>query len=389
MSLKILRKEILKDIIAIILGTRPGIIKLSPIIRRLEEQSCNYFIVHTGQHYSYEMDKKFFEDLELPEPKYKLPKCNEGSLHGQQTAQMLAGIESILIEEKPRLVLVGGDANTNLAGALAARKLQIEVGHIEAGLRSNDWRMPEEHNRVMIDHISEYLFAPTEKAKENLIKDNVKGKIYVTGNTIVDALLKHIEIAKKRSNILEKLKLNKNEFILITFHREENVDFPEVLVNILKGLKLVGKELNVPLIFPIHPRTQKRIEEFRLINELESIPNLKVIKPVGYLDFLTLLHNAMLVLTDSGGIQEESCTVRTPCVTLRDNTERQETLYVGSNIIAGTKAKKILEAVLQSLGKNRNWSNPFGDGKAAERIVNIILGNPVSEWSFSDLNKMF
>jgi len=379
---KILSHEKLEDKICVVVGTRPGIIKMSPIIRELSKRKIPFFILHTGQHYSYEMDRKFFEDLGLPDAKHHLPPCRDGSLHGEQTAHMLMGIEHVLLKERPRLVLVCGDANTNLAGALAARKLHIEVGHVESGLRSHDWRMPEEHNRVIIDHISEYLFAPTRQAKENLIKDNVKGKIYVTGNTVVDALLEHIEIAKKRSNILQQLKLNKDEFILITFHREENVDFPEVLTNILKGLKLVGNELNIPLIFPIHPRTQKRIKGFNLVSLLESVPNLKVIKPVGYLDFLTLLNNARLVLTDSGGIQEESCILRVPCVTLRENTERQETVLVGANTISGTKPENVLKTVINSLNKKRDWPNPFGDGKAAKRVIDAIEGKPVNEWSF-------
>ena len=377
---KILSKNELNNKICVTVGTRPGIIKMSPIIKELEKREIPFFILHTGQHYSYEMDRKFFEDLGLPEAKHHLPVCRDGSLHGEQTAYMLAGIESVLLKEKPRLVLVCGDANTNLAGALAARKLQIEVGHVESGLRSNDWRMPEEHNRVIIDHISEYLFAPTKQAKENLIKDNVKGKIYVTGNPIVDALLEHIKIAKERTNILSKLNLNKNEFILVTLHREENVDFPETLINILRGLNLVGKEFDIPLIFPMHPRTQKRIKKFNFINELANNSNIRIIKPVGYLDFLMLLNNAILVLTDSGGIQEESCILRILCITLRENTERPETVYVGSNIIAGTNPEKILESVQYSLKKERNWPNPFGDGKAAKRIIDAITGTYVDEW---------
>ena len=379
---KILTTKLLTDCVCVVVGTRPGIIKMSSIIRELNKRKLSFFILHTGQHYSYEMDRKFFEDLGLPDAKHHLPPCREGSFHGEQTAHMLAGIESVLLKERPRLVLVCGDANTNLAGALAARKLHIEVGHVESGLRSHDWRMPEEHNRVIIDHISEYLFAPTKQAKENLIKDNVKGRIYITGNTIVDALLEHIEIAKKRSNVLQELELNKDEFILITFHREENVDFPDVLTSILKALKLVSRELKIPLIFPIHPRTQKRIKGFNLVSLLEGIHNLKVINAVGYLDFLILLNNARLVLTDSGGIQEESCILRVPCVTLRENTERQETVLVGANIIAGTKPENILKAVINSLDKKRDWPNPFGDGKAAEKIIDAIEGNSVNEWSF-------
>ena len=373
MKLKFLRKEELNNTIGIVVGTRPGIIKFSPIIRELEKRNIDFFIVHTGQHYSYEMDKKFFEDLELPEPKYKLPRCKEGSLHGEQTAQMLAGIESVLVKEKSRVVLVGGDANTNLAGALAARKLQIEVGHIEAGLRSNDWRMPEEHNRVMIDHISEYLFSPTLKTKDNLIKDNVRGKIYLTGNTIVDVLEQHLTIAERKSNMLEKFNLEHNKYILITIHREENVDDLNSFKNIVKGLRLIGENIDWPIVFPTHPRAMKRLKTFKLWKMISNIPSLTLIKPVGYLDFLFLLNNAGLVLTDSGGIQEESCILKIPCVTLRNSTERQETVEIGANIVAGTMPKKILECTRISLKKERNWSNPFGDGKAAKRIVAVLI----------------
>ena len=203
--LKILRRDELEDLICVVVGTRPGIIKFSPIIKELIERKKNFFIIHTGQHYSYNMDRLFFEELELPKPKYYIPDVYKEKYHGAQTAKMLKGCEEIMIKEKPKITLVGGDANTNLAGALAARKLQIYVGHVEAGLRSFDWRMPEEHNRVIIDHISDFLFAPTEKAKENLIKDSVRGKIFVTGNPIVDAVKQNIIIALKKKKIITGL----------------------------------------------------------------------------------------------------------------------------------------------------------------------------------------
>ena len=378
---KILSRDKLEEKICVVVGTRPGIIKMSPIIRELSKRKIPFFILHTGQHYSYEMDRKFFEDLGLPDAKHHLPPCREGSFHGEQTAHMLAGIESVLLKERPRLVLVCGDANTNLAGALAARKLHIEVGHVESGLRSHDWRMPEEHNRVIIDHISEYLFAPTKQAKDNLIKDNVKGKIYVTGNTVVDALCENIEIAKRKSDLLDQLELNPKNYILLTFHREENVDIPETLAMIIKGLELISKEIHFPIIFPIHPRTKKRIDGFGLTSRLKQIINLKIINPVGYLDFLILLNSAALVLTDSGGIQEESCILRVPCVTLRVSTERPETVTVGANILCGINPEDILKAAQQSLVKKREWPNPFGDGLASKRIINAITDQPVDEWS--------
>ena len=386
-GLKVLDKKHLSDSVCVIVGTRPGIIKMSPIIKELGWRQIPFFTLHTGQHYSYEMDKKFFEDLELPKPLYHLPQCKPGSLHGEQTANMLSGIESVLVKAKPRLVLVCGDANTNLAGALAARKLQIEVGHVESGLRSNDWRMPEEHNRVIIDHISEYLFAPTPRARQNLINDNVKGKVYLTGNTIVDALIQHVEIAENKSTIMKTLSLPKNGYILTTIHREENVDHIDTLTEIIKGLELIGGNLDFPIVLPVHPRTKKRFGNFNLWSKLADIQNLTVIDPAGYLDFLVLLKNAALVLTDSGGIQEESCILHTPCVTLRENTERQETVFVKSNIVAGTKPDRVLDAVERSLGKERDWPNPFGDGKAAKRIVDVSVGIPVTEWDAAFGNK--
>ena len=373
-ELKILRKEELEDKICVIVGTRPGIIKMSPIIRELRKRGINYFVVHTGQHYSYEMDRKFFEDLNLPESKYKLDTVKRYQTHGGQTAEMIKGIERALFIEKPKIVLVCGDANTNLAGAIAARKLQIKVGHVEAGLRSDDWQMPEEHNRVMIDHISELLFAPTEKEKKNLIKDNVKGKIFVVGNTVVDAIYQNLEIAKAMDSILNKLGLNSDGYFLLTLHREENVDYEENLKKVLNSLEMIIEEYDKQIIFPIHPRTRKRLKEFGLKEKAESIEKLKLIPPLGYLDFLMLLANAQLVLTDSGGIQEESCVLRVPCITLRKSTERPETVKAGANFVAGLEAKDILRGLSEMLERERNWGNPFGDGVAGEKIVKISMG---------------
>jgi len=352
--------------IAIVLGTRPEIIKMSPVIRECEKKGLDYFILHTGQHYSYEMDRIFFEELELPQPKYNLD-VGSGT-HAEQTGRIMIGVEKVLIKEKPDVVLVQGDTNTVLAGALAATKLHIKVGHVEAGLRSHDRRMPEEINRVLTDHISDYLFAPTEKAKQNLLREGIdENKIFVTGNTIVDAVYQNLEIAKRKVNVLEDLGLKPKEYFLVTAHRQENVDVKERLKGILKGLKLIYEEFSMPVVFPIHPRTQKRIKEFGL-----SLDGIKVINPLGFLEFLQLEANAKLVLTDSGGVQEETCILGVPCVTLRDNTERPETLEVGSNILAGTKPEKILESVKTMFSRENSWKNPFGDGKAGERIIKTL-----------------
>ena len=368
--LKILKKFNKK--ICLVIGTRPSIVMFSPIIRTFKKSGLDFFVIHTGQHYSYNMDKKFFEDLNLPEPEYKLNDVKNCKFHGEQTARMLGGIEKILLKEKPKIVLVGGDANCNLAGALAARKLHIKVGHVEAGERSYDWRMPEEHNRRMIDHISEYLFVTNEKSKQNLLKENVLGKIFITGNPIVDAAYQNREIAKEKSDILKQWNLKEKDYFILTTHREENVDSKENLQNIILGMKNVCGKFGKEIIFLAHPRTQKRIEQFGLTNLVNSIHNFIVKDAVGYLDFINLLSHALLVFTDSGGVQQEACIFKIPCVTLRKNTEWTETIELGANILAGTDPEKILEAARKMLGIERNWANPFGDGKAAERIVEIV-----------------
>ncbi|AIY90186.1 UDP-N-acetylglucosamine 2-epimerase [Geoglobus acetivorans] len=351
----------------IILGTRPEIIKMSPVIRECEKRGLDYFILHTGQHYSYEMDRVFFEELELPQPKYNLD-VGSGT-HAEQTGRIMIGVEKVLMKEKPDVVLVQGDTNTVLAGALAAAKLHIRVGHVEAGLRSYDRRMPEEVNRVLADHVSDYLFAPTEKARQNLLREGIdEDKIFVTGNTIVDAVYQNLEIAERKVNVLRELGLKPKEYFLVTAHRQENVDVRERLKGILRGLKLIREEFSVPVVFPVHPRTRKRVEEFGL-----DMSGIEVIDPLGFLEFLQLEANARLVLTDSGGVQEETCILGVPCVTLRDNTERPETLEVGSNVLVGTKPERILEGVRTMLNKENSWKNPFGDGRAGERVVGTIV----------------
>ncbi|MBM3132918.1 MAG: UDP-N-acetylglucosamine 2-epimerase (non-hydrolyzing) [Chloroflexi bacterium] len=340
-------------------------------MRELHKRGRDFFTIHTGQHYSYEMDKIFFDELELPEPKYKFLDVAKSKYHGAQTATMLAESEKALLKEKPKIVLVCGDANTNLAGALAARKLHIKVGHVESGLRSDDWRMPEEHNRIMIDHISEFLFAPTEETKQNLIKDSVRGQIFVTGNTIVDAVTQNLAIAREKSKILTQLGLKPNGYFLLTLHREESVDFKENLESILSGVKLVAERFGYPIIFPAHPRTVKTLEYFEFNSRVSGIKNLKVIKPLGYLDFLLLLSSTKLVLTDSGGIQEESCILKVPCVTLRRNTERPETVDAGANYVAGIEPEAILKGAELMIEKPRTWGNPFGENPSA-RIIDVV-----------------
>jgi len=353
--------------IGIILGTRPEIIKMSVIITLCEKRNLDYFVIHTGQHYSHNMDKAFFENLELPNPKYNL-EVGSGS-HGQQTGKILEGVEQVLIKEKPSIILVQGDTNTVLAGALAATKLGIKVGHVEAGLRSYDRSMPEEINRILTDHISDFLFCPTGGSREIALRENIKSnRIYVTGNTIVDAVKRNEKMASKKSKILKKLNLKRRKYFLVTAHRQENVDVREKLERILISLDRLHKKYKLPVIYPIHPRTKKMIKKFNL-----NMPTtIEIIDPVDYLDFLNLEANARLILTDSGGIQEESCIFKIPCVTLRENTERPETINVGSNILAGTNPDRIIKAVDMMLRKKEGWENPFGDGTASGSILRIL-----------------
>lgn len=341
---------------------------MSPVIRECERRGVDYYILHTGQHYSFEMDRVFFEELHLPAPKYNLD-VGSGN-HGEQTGKMLTGIEKVLMEDTPDVVLVQGDTNTVLAGALAASKLHIKVGHIEAGLRSFDRTMPEEINRVVADHISDYLFAPTENSKKYLLAEGIpEEKVFVTGNTVVDAVYQNLEISKQTKRTLSNLGLKEGEYFLTTVHRAENTDKRERLSSILSGFEQIYKEFNLPIIFPAHPRTVKMIKEFKL----EIPEGTKVIDPVGYLDFLQLEGAAKLILTDSGGLQEEACILGVPCVTLRDNTERPETVEVGANVVCGEKS--VMLCVKQMMQVGKGWKNPYGDGDAAEIMLKELIGN--------------
>jgi len=352
--------------ISIVLGTRPEIIKFSPIVHECERHGLDCFILHTGQHYSYNMDRVFFEQLELPEAKHNLD-VGSGT-HAEQTGKMLMGIEKVLLEEKPSVVLVEGDTNTVLAGALAAVKLHIKVGHVEAGLRSCDWEMPEEINRVLTDQCSDLLFAPTEKSRRILLGEGIpEEKIFVTGNTVVDAVYQNLEISKRKVNALDRLGLYPKDFFLVTVHRQENVDNRERFRGIMKGIEMIKERSGLPVVYPVHPRAEKQMEAFGIESK-----GLRLIEPLDYLSFLQLESNARLVLTDSGGVQEETCVLGVPCVTLRYNTERPETLEVGSNVLAGADPAVIVERSELMLGKKKVWANPFGDGRAGERIVQIL-----------------
>jgi len=351
--------------VAIILGTRPEIIKMSPVVRACRAQGVEALILHTGQHYSYDMDKVFFEELELPQADYNL-EVGSG-MHGEQTGKILQGIEKVLVKERPGAVLVQGDTNTVLAGALAAAKLGIKVGHVEAGLRSYDRTMPEEANRVLTDHISDWLYVPTEVARQNLRQEGITRGVVRTGNTVVDAVKQNLALAQHKSNVLHRLGLEDDHYILATAHRQENVDDPKRLRDMVLGMRKVSDELKMTLIFPAHPRTRNRLSEFDVDAE-----GILLTDPFGFLDFLVLEANARLILTDSGGVQEEACILKVPCVTLRRNTERPETVEVGANALAGTDPSSIFDQARKMMRARRSWRNPFGDGRAGERIVRHV-----------------
>lgn len=353
--------------LAIILGTRPEIIKMSPVIRAAQQDpDVDPFILHTGQHYSYELDQVFFEQLGLPEADHNLD-VGSGK-HGEQTGKMMSGIEEILEQEAPDAVLVQGDTNTVVAGAMVASKMDgVILGHVEAGLRSYDRSMPEEHNRVVADHLSDLLFAPTEDAAEILRKENLPdGRIHVTGNTIVDAVQQNRKVAEEKSTILEDLGLRPGGYILMTAHRQENVDDEARFKGIIDGVNQLARELDVPVIYPIHPRARKMLDRFEL-----DTGDIQLSEPVAFLDFLHLEANARLACTDSGGVQEETCILGTPCLTLRENTERPETLEVGSNRLAGTDPTRIVKEGLSVADAPRDWGNPFGDGQAGQKILTL------------------
>ena len=365
--------------LAFIFGTRPEIIKLSPVIKLCERSKIPFFCIHTGQHYSYAMDKIFFKELGLPVPDYKLRIRSKAPYRqGDHTGRMLIKLEEILLREMPYCVIVQGDTNSAFAGALTAEKISttesytgfnIKIAHIEAGLRSYDRSMPEETNRFIADHLSDFLFTPSRKAKDILLKEGMpSNRIYVTGNTIVDAVHQYVNIANAKSTILKHLNIKRDEYMLLTLHRQENVDSKKVFSSIAKGLAMVSNKFNMPVILPAHPRTMKMMHKF----DIKFPRYIKLVEPLGFLDFLKLESNAALILTDSGGVQEEACTLNVPCITLRNNTERPETVEIGSNVVAGVKSDSILKAAIKMSKAKRKWKNPFGNGKASERIIEVL-----------------
>jgi len=373
-----------------IVGARPNFMKIAPIVKVMAAYpQLHPILIHTGQHYDISMSRAFFEDLELPEPDIYLG-VGSGS-HAVQTAKIMVEFEKVVEQEKPDLIVVVGDVNSTLACSVVAAKLLVPIAHVEAGLRSFDRTMPEEINRIVTDALSQYLFTTSEDANVNLKKEGIsEEKIFFVGNVMIDSLLQHLEKARK-TDILHRLRLTKPsrlaveeapiDYAVLTLHRPSNVDNPEIFLRIIQGLTEVSKHL--PIIFPVHPRTQKQIAAFGYLSFFKNLQDhpvestqgfIGVTDPLGYLDFLHLMSRAKLVLTDSGGLQEETTALGIPCLTLRENTERPVTITEGTNTLVGTDTAKIIAEsykILQGEGKAgripRLW-----DGKTADRIVEIL-----------------
>ncbi|MDP2871155.1 MAG: UDP-N-acetylglucosamine 2-epimerase (non-hydrolyzing) [Bacillota bacterium] len=361
---------------AVVLGTRPEITKLAPVIWTLEAQELPYALIHTGQHYTPEMDSVFFEQLWLPEPVLNLHAGEPGARHGAQTGAMLGGLETAFADLGVDRVMVLGDTNTVLAGALVAAKMHLPIGHVEAGLRSYDRTMPEEVNRVVADHVATQLYAPTKQAVDNLAAEGLRQGVLLTGNTIVDTVLAVIARTDAAA-LLAQHGLQSKGFVFLTLHRQENTDNPERLESLLQGLKAATRAVGLPLVYSMHYRTKARIAAYGLERQLADIPGLVLLHPpVDLLQSLAFQRHARLVLTDSGGLQEESCILGTPCVTLRENTERPETIELGCNVLAGWRPAGIVESVERMMQRDRGWPNPFGDGKAAQRCVAAMFDRP-------------
>jgi UDP-N-acetylglucosamine 2-epimerase (non-hydrolysing) len=357
--------------IAIVAGTRPEIIKMAPIIKALSKTKMPSIFVHCGQHYDYNMTHQFICDLELPSPDYSFK--IEASSPGTQTAEIMMKMDRLLEKIDPSIVLVEGDTNGVLASALAANKRMISVGHVEAGLRSFDLRMPEEHNRRLTDQISEHLFSPTERARANLLKENVWGKIYLTGNTVIDSVIECLPIAEKKSTILEKIPFE--GFVLATAHRAENVDNTRVLESFME----VFSKSPIPIVYPMHPRTKKRLQENNMLAQVEALKNVLILPPLGYLDLLVLMKNCKLIITDSGGIQEEATapSIRKTVLVTRLSTERPEAVEAGFSKVVGTDVENILKAIEETVKNEKKLpcASPFGDGTAAQKIIDVLKKN--------------
>jgi UDP-GlcNAc3NAcA epimerase len=362
--------------IVTIVGARPQFVKAAAVSRAIREhneqapaQRTHEVIVHTGQHYDENMSQVFFDELDIPRPDYNLEVG--GGTHGAMTGQMLEKIEHVLMAERPDWVLVYGDTNSTLAGALAAVKLHIPVAHVEAGLRSFNMRMPEEVNRILSDRVSTLLFCPTETAVKNLQAEGITAGVYNVGDVMYDASLFYRDMAQDKSTILGDLNLSKGEYVLVTCHRAENTDELARMAQIVEGLADIAVETRV--VFPLHPRTRKVLREQALIDRLG---NVELLEPVPFLDMVMLEESARAIITDSGGVQKEAYFFQVPCVTMRDETEWTETVKMGWNQLVGVSGEKISMAVANAEKIHHvgaGYVNPYGDGMAAEKILSKIL----------------
>ena len=353
--------------IIIVVGARPNFMKMAPLYSELKKRKINTLLLHTGQHYDKNMSSVFFEELNMPKPDIYLGVGSD--THAKQTAKIMVDFEKICLEKKPQRVVVAGDVNSTIACALVATKLNIPVDHVEAGLRSFDMNMPEEINRILTDRISNLLFTPSEDANINLINEGTDPeKIKLTGNIMIDSLVSNLE--KTNSKILKKLNIKEKQYALVTLHRPSNVDKKDILVDIVSALNQISEK--IPVVFPLHPRTKNKMKEFNI----KHINNSRIIftEPLGYLDFLSLTKNTKLVLTDSGGIQEETTALGIPCLTLRENTERPITVKEGTNKIIGNTKSRIIEEFNYVLSnEGQSYKTPrLWDGKTAKRIADII-----------------
>ena len=360
--------------VALVLGARPQIIKSALLIRLSnEDEHVRLSVIHTGQHYDYEMTKVFFEEFSLPDPTVNLHVGSDS--HAQQTAKIMSRLEPVLLEHKPDLVLVPGDTNSTLAGAVTAAKLNIPVAHVEAGARSYDNRMPEEINRCLTDHCSTLLFTATENCSQNLLKEGIsENRVNLVGDTMYDVLLQQLP-KTERTAILDKLGMKTKAYALLTLHRQENVDSPENLHRIIEAIV----KLKFAVILPLHPRTLKQLRSFNLYTKLKEQKHVRLIEPVNYLENISLIKNANLVMTDSGGMQKEAFWLKTPCITLRENTEWVETVQLGANYLVGSNTEKIVKTAKEITEngemfckKLEKLPNPFGDGCTSQKILEAI-----------------
>lgn len=352
-------------------GARPNFMKVAPILRELKKYpACQSILVHTGQHYDAKMSDVFFRDLQIPEPDIFL---NVGSgSHAKQTADIMTGFEQVLLKENPDLVIVVGDVNSTLACSVTASKMHVKVAHVEAGLRSFDRKMPEEINRLVTDALSDYLFTTEKSGDENLLKEGKKPEqIFFTGNVMIDSLV----FSRKRmqeSVIVSRLNLIPQSYVVVTLHRPSNVDNPDSLEKVLRILDHLQQK--IPVVFPIHPRSLKMIEKFGYLQKVESMRQLKLTEPIGYIDFLSLMSQAKAVVSDSGGLQEESTFLGIPCLTMRENTERPVTIETGTNTLVGLDENKIsvcVDSILNGTYKKGRIPELW-DGQTAVRIVTIL-----------------